>query len=169
MPPLATLGLVAVKKVLGRPGSVACCSIIYEGGDWMTKQRTSRNSALNRRFGELLRNARENKGLTMRELARRSGVDATYVSRVERGLVGPPRWPKIAALIRHLPSSPLARALEEWGRQTARVAAREAANQTLTLLLAVPAGDFKDREWCAAIKEVLDSCLGIIEKKMAPD
>jgi transcriptional regulator with XRE-family HTH domain len=135
----------------------------------MTKHRISKNSDLNRRFGELLRNAREDKGLTMRELARRSGVDATYISRVERGAVGPPRWPKIAAMIRHLPSSSLARKLEEWGHKMARGAAQQAANQTLTLLLSVPAGDFKDREWCAAIKEVLDSCLGIIEKKMAPD
>jgi len=135
----------------------------------ITKQGVSKNSDLNRRFGGLLRKARQAESLTVRELARRSGTDPTHISRLERGLVGPPRWPKIAALIRHLPSSSLARVLEEWGHQMARGAAQQAANQTLTLLLSVPAGDFKDREWCAAIKEVLDSCLGIIEKKMGPD
>jgi transcriptional regulator with XRE-family HTH domain len=132
----------------------------------MAKQGISKNSDLNRRFGVLLRNARQDSGLTMRELARRLGMDATHLSRMERGLVGPPRWPKIAGLIRHLPSSPLARALEKSGNKMARGAAQQAVNETLTLLLAVPARDFKDREWCASMKDILDSCVGIIEKKM---
>jgi transcriptional regulator with XRE-family HTH domain len=133
------------------------------------KAGISKNSDLNRRFGELLRNARQDSGLTLRELARRVDMDATHLSRIERGLVGPPKWPKIAALIRHLPSSPLARALEKSGNNMARGAAQQAANQTLTVLLAVPERDFRDREWCAAMKDILDMCVGIIEKKMAPD
>jgi len=104
----------------------------------------------------------------MRELARRIDMDATHLSRIERGLVGPPKWPKIAGLICHLPSSPLARALEKSGNKIARGAAQQAANQTLTLLLAVPARDFMDRDWCTAMKDILDSCVGIIEKKMPP-
>jgi transcriptional regulator with XRE-family HTH domain len=135
----------------------------------MTKSPTSQKVDLDRRFGQLLREAREDEGLTVRELARRSGVDATYVSRVERGLVGPPRWPKIAAMIRHLPSSRLARAVEKSGHKIARGAAQQAANQTLTLLLAVPARDFNDREWCTAIKDTLETCVGIVEKRMPPD
>jgi transcriptional regulator with XRE-family HTH domain len=135
----------------------------------MAKQGGSKNFGLNRRFGDLLRNARQSSGLTMRELARRLDMDATHLSRIERGLVGPPKWPKIAGLIRHLPSSPLARALEKSGNKMARSAAQQAANQTLTVLLAVPDRDFRDREWCAAMKDILDTCVGIIEKKMVPD
>jgi len=125
------------------------------------------DSHLSRRFGSLLRKAREDAGLTLRELARRAGIDPTHLSRLERGLVGPPPWPKMAGIIRHLPLSPLARSVNEWGGNVARSAALNAANQTLTLLLAVPATDFEDHAWCESVKDTLDSCIGIVERKMS--
>lgn len=132
----------------------------------MKTQQLISDSDLKRRFGSLLRKAREGAGLTLRELARRTGLDPTHLSRIERGLTRPPGWPKMVIIASHLPSSPLARSLQEWGGNMARGAALHSANQTLALLLAAPARDFEDRAWCDAVKNVLDSCIGILARRM---
>ena len=122
---------------------------------------------LDRRFGGLLRRARQAAGLSLRELGRASGLDATHLSRIERGLVRPPKGPKRVALIRHLPSSPLAKAFEVLeGGKVVRTMVAQSAQQILDLLLGLRKKEFQDRTWCAAVLDVLESCIAIIEKKM---
>jgi hypothetical protein len=86
---------------------------------------------------------------------------------MERGLGGLPKWPKFAALIRHLPSSRLAKAFDALdGGKMRRKAAMESADQTLRLLLDLRQTDFEDKAWCDAIAGTLESCTAIVEKKM---
>lgn len=42
-------------------------------------------------FGELLKDLRMKRGYSLRELAKRTGVDSAYLSRVERGVCKPPQ------------------------------------------------------------------------------
>jgi transcriptional regulator with XRE-family HTH domain len=49
-------------------------------------------------YGERLRQRREAAGLSVRELARRSGLDDGYLSRIERGKMPPPQDEKLAKL-----------------------------------------------------------------------
>ncbi len=53
-------------------------------------------------FGERLRQLREARGLSMRQLAERSGVDVGVISRVERGQYKPPKIGTIEKLARAL-------------------------------------------------------------------
>lgn len=53
-------------------------------------------------FGERLRQLREAKGLSMRQLAERSEVDVGVISRVERGQYKPPKITTIGKLARAL-------------------------------------------------------------------
>lgn len=59
------------------------------------------------RFGEFVREAREGRraadpAFSVRQVARRIGVEPSYLSKVERGEVAPPSEEKIAALAREL-------------------------------------------------------------------
>ena len=49
-------------------------------------------------FGQRLRELRNRKGLTQKELADRAGVSITYVSKLETGALPPPREKTILAL-----------------------------------------------------------------------
>ena len=51
----------------------------------MAHPRGSAVSEVLERFGKKLRSVRTGKGISQEELARRSGLHRTYVSRVERG------------------------------------------------------------------------------------
>jgi HTH-type transcriptional regulator, competence development regulator len=53
-------------------------------------------------FGSLLRRWRLDAGLSQRELARRAGLDFTYLSKIEGGLVAPPSEDRIRGLVRAL-------------------------------------------------------------------
>lgn len=53
-------------------------------------------------FGALLRQRRLDAGLTQRELARRTGMDFTYLSKIETGIVAPPDEGRIVSLARGL-------------------------------------------------------------------
>jgi transcriptional regulator with XRE-family HTH domain len=46
------------------------------------------------RFGELLRTGRIQVGLTVRQLGRLTGIDPTYISRMERGIAPLPQSPR---------------------------------------------------------------------------
>lgn len=41
-------------------------------------------------FGQIIKNARQNKKITQRELAKRIGVDFSYISKIETGALEPP-------------------------------------------------------------------------------
>lgn len=51
--------------------------------------RKSRDSGLRVRFGNVLRERRRERGLTQEELAHQTGLDVSFISRVERGLQAP--------------------------------------------------------------------------------
>jgi transcriptional regulator with XRE-family HTH domain len=53
-------------------------------------------------FGALVRQWRLDAGLSQRELARRAGMDFTYLSKIETGILAPPDEERIAALVRGL-------------------------------------------------------------------
>jgi HTH-type transcriptional regulator, competence development regulator len=57
-------------------------------------------------FGSCIRNWRLAAGTTQRELARRAGMDYTYLSKIEAGLVLPPSEEKIRALMEALCRGP---------------------------------------------------------------
>src|SRR6185437_14182876 len=52
-----------------------------------SRQRFAQAPDLINRFPKLLREARDDAGLSVRDLARLAGTDPTYLSRMERGLV----------------------------------------------------------------------------------
>lgn len=47
---------------------------------------------LHRRFGEVLREKRKERGLTQEVLAQKAGITPVYVSQLERGLKSPSLW-----------------------------------------------------------------------------
>jgi len=59
------------------------------------------------KFGKLLRKIRMKRGMSVRELARRIGVDHTYISQIELGKVGPPVGSHSMAIARVLESPEL--------------------------------------------------------------
>jgi HTH-type transcriptional regulator / antitoxin HipB len=48
--------------------------------------------------GALLKREREARGLTQKELGEKSGISETYISRIERGMVGMPHRPTLERL-----------------------------------------------------------------------
>lgn len=56
------------------------------------------NEAQNNRFGELLRESRLAKGMTLRKFAEALGVSPTYISGIENGTLPPPTSDRIAAI-----------------------------------------------------------------------
>jgi PAS domain S-box-containing protein len=53
-------------------------------------------------FGQWLRELRKAKGMTQRELAQKTGISFTYVSKLETGIMSPPREKTILALAKAL-------------------------------------------------------------------
>jgi transcriptional regulator with XRE-family HTH domain len=62
----------------------------------MHSQRTNELEAINKRFGENLRRAREARGLTQEELAHLAGIHRTEVGLLERA----GREPRLATLVK---------------------------------------------------------------------
>jgi transcriptional regulator with XRE-family HTH domain len=56
----------------------------------------------NQEFGTVMRSLRAGAGLNLRQLAERAGVDASYLSRIENGIVPPPRAEVVTRLARAL-------------------------------------------------------------------
>jgi len=69
-------------------------------------------------FGETVRHARLQRGLTQVELARKVGVHATYIGKIEASVLGN-RGPSVAVIIR------LASALHLDGKELLRLAGRD--------------------------------------------
>lgn len=64
------------------------------------------------RFGELLRDHRRRVGITLRAFAADAGLDPAYISRIERGIIPPPKdESKVIALAETLG---LTEGSEEW-------------------------------------------------------
>lgn len=59
-----------------------------------------------KRFGEVLKKIREEKGLSIRKISAQCGLSASYWSYLERGKFGPPSISKIKQIARKLEISP---------------------------------------------------------------
>lgn len=57
-------------------------------------------------FGQIIKNARQNKKITQRELAKRIGVDFSYISKIETGALEPPSEAVINKIARILEIDP---------------------------------------------------------------
>lgn len=57
-------------------------------------------------FGEALRNLRREAGITQRDLAAKTGLDFTYVSKLENGRTSPPAADTVVSIARALQVSP---------------------------------------------------------------
>ena len=66
----------------------------------MTTMVTFQKVDLN--FSKALRSVREKKGLSQGDVFRRSGVERTYISRIEQGLIVDPRISTVVILARAL-------------------------------------------------------------------
>jgi transcriptional regulator with XRE-family HTH domain len=115
------------------------------------------------RIPGLLRTAREDAGLSRRELARRSGVDAMYVSRLERGLVPAADWRRISAIAAQVPLSELAKLTTVSGAGMLKHSALASAGDLEKLLVSLPSSTFKDKEWGAAVRARLKKCIETLE------
>jgi transcriptional regulator with XRE-family HTH domain len=110
-----------------------------------------------------VREARENEGLSVRELARRSGLDATYVSRIERGLVNTPSWANLAVIASQLPASELARQVRAADdTQELKDTVLKLETDLERLIISLPPKAFEDSVWVATLKSRLAKCLRVI-------
>lgn len=116
------------------------------------------------RFPKLLRESRTKTGITIRALARRSGIDATYLSRMERGLVPPPAAAKLGAIVSQLPSSDLSKAVGDRENEKIKLALTESTEALVKLIgEALPMAVLADRAWLESIKRRLMLCVAVIE------
>jgi transcriptional regulator with XRE-family HTH domain len=115
------------------------------------------------RLPDLLRIAREDTGISLRELARRSGVDAMYLSRLERGLVPTADWRKISAIAAQIPLSELAKLTRLSGAGKLKHSALALAGDLEKLLASLPATDFEDEEWVSALQTRLQKCMMVVK------
>ena len=112
---------------------------------------------------ELVRKARESKGLSIRGLARQSGLDATYLSRVERGEVIAPGWANIAVIASQLPGSELERQVRAAeGALELKEAVLKLEGDLERLIISLPPKAFGDSVWVATIKSRLAKCVRVI-------
>jgi transcriptional regulator with XRE-family HTH domain len=126
-------------------------------------KKLSRSPEFRDRFPDLLRKARENAGLSIRELARRAGIDAAYLSKMERKLVPAPKWPKIAAIAGHLPLSELAKQAEVSGKEKLKNSVLEQVGDVEKLIVSLPGAAFDDPVWVSAVQARLHKCMIIVK------
>lgn len=117
------------------------------------------------RFRDVLRRSRLDAHLSIRELARRAGIDPTHLSRMERGLVPPPAGPRLAAIIRELPRSALAAEVRIWTVDRWKSAVWESVDQTRQLLFGTSQEDLADSAWNSRVASILKTCLKIMESR----
>jgi predicted transcriptional regulator len=117
------------------------------------------------RFPQLLRRSRLDAQLSIRELARRTGIDPTHLSRIERGLVPPPAGPRLAAIIRELPRSPLAAKIRIWTVNMWKRAVWESADQTRQLLFGISQEDLADSGWNSQVLRILKRCMTTLQSQ----
>jgi transcriptional regulator with XRE-family HTH domain len=115
-----------------------------------------------RYLGTILRNARTEAGLSIRELARRAGLDPTYLSRIERSIsanVGPS---KIAAIAAQLPLSELARYVEQWGYRNSMYFTLQLVEDLEESIAKLPPVTFENDQWVAIMTARLGNCLALM-------
>jgi transcriptional regulator with XRE-family HTH domain len=126
-------------------------------------KKLSRSPEFRDRFPELLREARENADLSIRGLARLAGIDAAYLSKMERKLVPPPKWTKIAAIAGHLPLSELAKQAEASGKEKLKHSVLEQVGDVEKSIVSVPGATFADEVWVSALQTRLRKCIMLVE------
>ncbi len=117
------------------------------------------------RLPDLLRIGREDAGISRRQLARCAGLDAMYVSRLERGLVRVADRRKVAAIAAQLPLSELAKLTKVSCRGTLKHSALSLASDLEKLLASLPETDFEDGEWVSALQTRLQKCAVMLKHR----
>jgi len=117
------------------------------------------------RFPQLLRRSRLDAQLSIRELARRTGIDPTHLSRMERGVVPPPAGPRLSAIIRELPRSQLAVMIRIWTVNMWKSAVWESADQTRQLLFGISQEHLADSAWNSQVLRILKRCVTILQSQ----
>ena len=116
------------------------------------------------RFGELLREHRRRSGLTLRAFSAEAGLDPAYVSRIERGVIAPPKDEEKVGLL--AATVGLREETTEWqefkdaaaldsGRLPADLASDEKLLNKLPLLFRTARGERLTREELASLYEFL--------------
>jgi hypothetical protein len=141
------------------------CYIVYDFSFVMAPE----DADFRIRFPQLLRRSRVDAQLSIRELARRTGIDPTHLSRMERGLIPRPAGPRLAAIMRELPRSPLAAKIRIWTANTWRSAVWESVEQTHQLLSGVSQEDLADSAWNSQVVRVLKRCMTILQSRQKRD
>ena len=127
-----------------------------------SRQRFAQAPDLINRFPKLLREARDDAGLSVRDLARLAGTDPTYLSRMERGLVPPPLWPTMMAIVAQLPNSRLGRLADLAGSKKLEDSILELASDLAALLVSIPATTLSKKAWVSAVQARLNKCMRVL-------
>jgi transcriptional regulator with XRE-family HTH domain len=133
-----------------------------------TEQKSARPPGFIDRLPDLLRIAREDAGMSLRELARRSGVDVMYLSRLERGLVPAADWRKISAVAAQIPLSELAKLTRVSSAGMLKHSALALASDLEKLLASLPPTSLEDEEWVSTIRARLRKCVNTLEISKEP-
>jgi transcriptional regulator with XRE-family HTH domain len=123
------------------------------------RQRLAGSSEFIANFPKLLQEARENAGLSIRDLARLSGMDPTYLSRIQGGKVPPPQWHTMAAIVAQLPGSRLAMLAETAGARRVEDSVLKLASDLVMLLASLPKTTLKNKAWVSAVQKRLQKCV----------
>jgi len=153
--------IARIVQSLPPSSQLGVCQRKYKGS---IEQKSARPPGLIDRLPDLLRIAREDAGISLRELARRSGVDVMYLSRLERGLVPAADWRKISAIAAQIPLSELAKLTRVSAAGTLKHSALASAGDLEKLLASLPPTTFEDREWVAAVQAHLQKCMMEVAK-----
>jgi transcriptional regulator with XRE-family HTH domain len=116
------------------------------------------------KFGKLLRKIRGKKKMSIRELARRVGVDHTYLSQIELGKVGPPVG-SISMAIARILESPELMELAEYALARQLLITELQRRQVYAEMPPAFREELKisDNEW----KEITDMCSKLIPRLLA--
>lgn len=116
-------------------------------------------------ISDLIRRAREDAGLSLRQLARGARVDPMALSRMERGLVRRTDWTKVAAIAAQVPLSQLAEKAKTSGARQVRHASLKTASDLEQTLNSFPEEVRKNEEWVRAISKCLQGCMRAVNRK----
>lgn len=123
------------------------------------RQRLARSSEFIENFPKLLLEARESFGFSIRDLAHLSGMDPTYLSRIQAGKVPPPQWTTMSAIVAQLPGSRLAMLAETAGARKAEDSVLKLTSDLEILLASLPKATFKKKAWASAVLKGLQKCM----------
>jgi transcriptional regulator with XRE-family HTH domain len=123
------------------------------------RQRLAGSSEFIENFPKLLQEARESAGLSIRGLAGLSGMDPTYLSRIQAGKVPPPQWTTMSAIVAQLPGSRLAMLAETAGAGKVEDSVLKLTSDLEMLLASLSKTTLNNKAWVSAVQKRLRKCM----------